>query len=51
MSKEAIHNNMNRYGAGVLDAGKALVRRLSPLICNERATLPAAQKNQPERSG
>jgi hypothetical protein len=33
---------MSNYGAGILAAGKTLVRRISAAICNERATPPAA---------
>jgi hypothetical protein len=37
-------NKMSDYGAGILAAGKALVRRISEAICNERATPPAAKR-------
>jgi hypothetical protein len=35
---------MSNYGAGILAAGKALVRRISAAICNERATPPAGKR-------
>jgi ankyrin repeat protein len=34
---------MSNYGAGILAAGEALVRRISAAICNERATTPATK--------
>ena len=37
-------NNLGNYGAGILAAGQALVRRISAVICNERATPPAAKR-------
>jgi hypothetical protein len=37
-------NNLSNFGAGILAAGKALVRRISAAICNERATPPAAKR-------
>ena len=35
---------MSNSGAEILAAGKALVRRISEAICNERATRPAAKR-------
>jgi hypothetical protein len=37
-------NKMSNYDAGILAAGKALVRRISTAICNERATPSAAKR-------
>ena len=33
--KEAVHNNVNNYGAGVLPDGEARVRRIFACIFNE----------------
>ena len=42
--KASRENNLSNYGAGVFAAGKALARRISAWICNERATPPAAKR-------
>jgi hypothetical protein len=42
---------MSNYGAGILAAGKALVRRISAAICNERATPPAGKRTSQRCSG
>ena len=36
--------NSSNYDAGILAAGKALARRTSARICNERATTPAVKR-------
>jgi hypothetical protein len=43
-AKAGRKNNLSNYGAGILAAGKALGRRISKAICNERATQPAAKR-------
>jgi len=43
-AKDSRRNNLSNYGAGILAAGKARARRISAVICNERATQPAAKR-------
>jgi hypothetical protein len=43
-AKASRENNLSNYGAGILAAGKALGRRISKVICNERATPLAAKR-------
>src|SRR5437773_1520399 len=42
--KESRTNKLSNYGAGILAAGQALARRISAVICHERATPPAAER-------
>ena len=42
--KEAIHNNMDNYRAGILTAGEARARSIPEAVCNERATKPAVKR-------
>jgi hypothetical protein len=42
--KASRKNNLGNYSAGILAAGKALARRISARICNERATPPAVKR-------
>jgi hypothetical protein len=42
--KASQKNNLSNYGAGILAAGKALARRISARICNDRATPPAVNR-------
>jgi hypothetical protein len=42
--KASRKNNLSNYSAGILAAGKALARRISARICNERATPPAVKR-------
>ena len=44
MPKEAIHNNMNNYRAGILTAGEARARSIPAAVCDERATKPAVKR-------
>ena len=43
-SKEAIHNSMNNWRAGILTAGEARARSIPVAVCDERATKPAVKR-------